>query len=320
MFALGASSGEDSLSEKTSSMENTLQPAPQQKKKPQAKFSFGGSSNEDESSLPQNMKTQSTLADSVQRPLSTKKQTSFKEEVTAHTIKEEQAFDDDVFETDEDEIDESAIDDDDDSSEWEDSIEDSGAPSIDEKTFFQRVDSRPNLTSRRSLITTMLHQNDRANALAIAASKSTSALQRSRTSSPNGPSLAASPDSEDNPPLMMKGLKPISEIPRSAAQPIIQTTANMTPHQLALSPRTTRRNMLASELTVSLRQHLLWERKQKSQTANAVLKRRHTAHDVANLKQYPEKVYMDQNDSQGNKSSWNEYYGQGLGEYHSRGW
>jgi hypothetical protein len=118
--------------------------------------------------------------------------------------------------------------------------------------------------------------------------------------------------------MMKKGLKPISEIPRSQAQPIIRTTANITPHQLALSPRTTRRNMLASELTVSLSQHLLWERKQKSQTANAVLKRRHTAHDVANLKQYPEKVYMDEND--GNESSWNDYYGQGLGEYHSRGW
>ena len=320
MFALGGSSGEDSLSEQTNSMENSVQPvAPQLKKKLQAKFSFGGSSNEDESSLPQKMKIHSALADTANRVTSTKKQTSFKDEVAAHTIKEEQVFDDDVFETDEDEIDESAIDDDDDSSDWEDSVEDSGNPSIDEKTFFQRVDSRPNLTSRRSLITTMLHQNDRANALAdaAAASKSTSALQRSRTSSPNGPSLAASPESEDSHPLMMKkGLKPIAEIPRSQAQPIIRTT-NSTPHQLALSPRTTRRNMLASELTVSLRQHLLWERKQKSQTANAVLKRRHTAHDVANLKQYPDKVYMDDND---NKSSWNDYYGAGLGEYHSRGW
>ena len=292
----------------------------QLKKKQQAKFSFGGSSNEDESSLPLKMKTHSALADPGQRALSTKKQTSFKEEVAAHTIKEEQGFDDDVFETDEDEIDESAIEDDDDSSDWEDSVEDSGNPSIDEKTFFQRVDSRPNLTSRRSLITTMLHQNDRANALANAAtaSRSTSALQRSRTSSPNGPSLAASPDSDDNLLMMKKGLKPIAEIPRSQAQPIIRTTTDTTTHQLALSPRTTRRNMLASELTVSLRQHLLWERKQKSQTANAVLKRRHTAHDVANLKQYPERVYMDGDD--GNKSSWNDYYGQGLGEYHSRGW
>ncbi|KAH6713851.1 hypothetical protein BKA61DRAFT_51356 [Leptodontidium sp. MPI-SDFR-AT-0119] len=317
MFALGGSSGEDSLSEQTNSMESNLQPIQQKKK---AVFSFGGSSNEDESSLPQKMKLQSAMAES--RPLSSnKKVTSFREEVATRTIKEEPVFDDDVFETDEDEIDESAIDDDDDSSDWEDSVEDSGNASIDEKTFFQRVDSRPNLTSRRSLITTMLHQNDRANALATAAaaSRSTPALHRSRTSSPNGPSLAASPDSDDAAPLMMKkGLKPISEIPRSAAQPIIPTTTNTTPHQLALSPRTTRRNMLASELTVSLRQHLLWERKQKSQTANAVLKRRHTAHDVANLKQYPEKVFMDKEDSQ--KSTWNDYYGQGLGEYHSRGW
>ena len=124
---------------------------------------------------------------------------------------------------------------------------------------------------------------------------------------------------------MKKPLKPIAEvprgeIPRSAAQPIIMTTTNTTPHQLALSPRTTRRNMLATELTVSLRQHLLWERQQKSQTANAVLKRRHTAHDVANLKQYPEKVHMDKEDKEGINASWNQYFNQGLGEYHSKGW
>ncbi|OWP02232.1 hypothetical protein B2J93_5619 [Marssonina coronariae] len=70
--------------------------------------------------------------------------------------------------------------------------------------------------------------------------------------------------------------------------------------------------MLASELTVSLRQHLLWERKQKSQTANAVLKRRHTAQDVANLRQYPDQVYMDPEGS--HKSTWDDYYGQGLGD------
>ncbi|PBP15511.1 hypothetical protein BUE80_DR013749 [Diplocarpon rosae] len=316
LFTLGASSGEDSVSEQADSVENTLRPVQPKK---QAMFSFGGSSNEEESSLPRQMKSS---APAGSRPPN--KVTSFKEEIATRTIKEESPFDDDVFETeDEDEIDESAIDDDDDSSDWEDSVEDSGNPSIDEKTFFQRVDSRPNLTSRRSLITTMLHQNDRASALVTAATaavapRSTPALHRSRTSSPSGPSLAASPDSDEAGLVMKKGLKSIAEIPRSAAQPIIPTTTNTIPHQLALSPRTTRRNMLASELTVSLRQHLLWERKQKSQTANAVLKRRHTAQDVANLKQYPDKVYMDQEGS--NKATWNDYYGQGLGEYHSRGW
>ncbi|KIN01192.1 hypothetical protein OIDMADRAFT_122620 [Oidiodendron maius Zn] len=286
-------------------------------------FTFGGSSNEDEASLPSRSQPRSALTESIQRP--PKKQTSFREEVATRTIQEEQPFDDDVFESDDDDdIDESAIDDDEDSSDWEDS-NDSGNASIDEKTFFQRVDSRPNLTSRRSLITTMLHQNDRANALlATAASKSTPVLKRSPRASPNGPSLAASLESDDGSALMMKsgGLKPIAENPRfggarTPAQPIARATT--IPHQLALSPRTTRRNMLATELTVSLRQNLLWERQQKSQTANAVLKRRHTAHDMADLKQYPEKVHMDKDDKDAN-ASWNEYFSSGLGEYHSKGW
>jgi hypothetical protein len=307
------------MSEQTNSIENSLQPI---KPKKSAMFSFGGSSNEEESSLPTKIKSHSGLTNGLQRPLASKKQTSFKEEVATRTIQEEQPFDDDVFETDEeDEIDESAIDDDDDSSDWEDSVEDSGNASIDEKTFFQRVDSKPNLVSRRSLITTMLHQSDRANALAQAAattSRSTPALQRSRTTSPNGPSLAAPPDAS---PLMMKrGLKPIAEVPRSSAQPIIQTTTNITPHQQALSPRTTRRKMIYDELTVSLRQYLVHEHRQKSQTANAVLKRRHTTQDVANLKQYPEKVHMESQEGDAVNASWNQYFGNGLGEYHSKGW
>src|SRR5436190_18666837 len=119
-----------------------------------------------------------------------KKQTSSKNEVAPQTIPDDRAVDDDVFETDEeDEIDESAIDDDDDSSDWEDCVE-SGESSFDEKALFQRVDSPPNPTSRRSLLTTMLRQSDRAAELATA----TPALQRSVRSSPNGPSSAASPD------------------------------------------------------------------------------------------------------------------------------
>lgn len=319
VFALPSSSTDESSSEPADSMVRNAQP-PLKKKNPV--FTFGGSSNEDEASLPSRSQPRSALTESIQRP--PKKQTSFREEVATRTIQEEQPFDDDVFESDDDDIDESAIDDDEDSSDWEDS-NDSGHASIDEKTFFQRVDSRPNLTSRRSLITTMLHQNDRANALlATAASKSTPVLKRSPRASPNGPSLAASLESDDGSALMMKsgGLKPIAENPRfggarTPAQPIARATT--IPHQLALSPRTTRRNMLATELTVSLRQNLLWERQQKSQTANAVLKRRHTAHDMADLKQYPEKVHMDKDDKDAN-ASWNEYFSSGLGEYHSKGW
>ncbi|KAH8587205.1 hypothetical protein B0O99DRAFT_642480 [Bisporella sp. PMI_857] len=216
-----------------------------------------------------------------------KNQTSFREKVATRTIQgviqEEQSFDDDVFETDEEDIDESAIDDDDDSSEWEDSNEDSNTVSMDEETFFQRVDSRPQLTSRRSLLTVALYQNDRNNGLMIQAtqaSRSTPAKQRPRTSSPNGPSFAPSPDSGEAPLTMKKPpLKAIAEVPRTSPHPI--------PH----SPRTTRRNMLATELTISLRQHLLWEQHQKFQTVNADLRRR-VARDVTSLKQYPEMSYM----------------------------
>lgn len=93
-------------------------------------------------------------------------------------------------------VDESAIVDE---SDWEDS-EESESASIGAKTSFRRVDSLPELTTRRSITTTMLHQNDRA----ASVSRSTLALRRSRTISPNSPSLAASPDSDDGSLLVMK--------------------------------------------------------------------------------------------------------------------
>ena len=227
--------------------------------------------------------------------------------------------------TEDEYVDESAIDDDDDSSDWEDSLEDSGKSSVDEK-YFQRVESKANLTSRPSLITLMLAQDHRAKNLGNPASQSTSAIPRPRAV-PNGPSLGVSPNDSDEGPLMMKGtrpshpspLKPIIEVPRSNAQPIT-APANHVHAQAALSPRTTRRNMLATELTESLRRHLLWERQQKSSTANAVLKRRHTSHDVANLKQYPEKPCMKQAEDV-NASSWNQYFAKdAFDSYHSKGW
>ncbi|KAJ9413577.1 hypothetical protein QL093DRAFT_2484788, partial [Fusarium oxysporum] len=214
-------------------------------------------------------------------------------------------------------IDESAIDDDDDSSDWDDATEESGKSSMDDK-FFQRVDSKPNLTSRQSLITLMLAQNDR---LGNHASKSTWAIPRSRMA--DGPPLGASSNDSDEAPLMMKGmrgpgLKPIHEVPSSSAQPIM-TVPNRIQPQAALSPRTTRRNMLATELTESLRRHLLWERQQKSSTVNAVLKRHHTSHDVANLKQYPERPCMKS--EYVNSSSQRQYFSVEANRgYHSSGW
>lgn len=305
-FALGASC---SSSEQDQSLDNRKPIIPIVRK---PMFQIGGSSEEDGS-------LKSALASS--RPSSLlnrqKKTASFSANVMTRTIDDEAAVDSDT-----DYVDESAIDDDDDSSDWEDSIEDSGKSSMDDK-FFQRVDSKPNLTSRPSLITLMLAQNERAKTLGNHASQSTSALPRSRMG-PQAPSLGASPNDSDEAPLMMKGmrhptLKPIHEIPRSSAQPIMSGNNYVQP-QAALSPRTTRRNMLATELTESLRRHLLWERQQKSSTANAVLKRRHTSHDVANLKQYPEKACMKTSEDV-NASSWNQYFSKEASNgYHSKGW
>lgn len=319
MFALGGSSQSDGDSFQESSMEARMQQSKMNSNQKKGGFMLGGSSDA-ESSLKSNMKQ--ARGPLTRPPVQQKKQTSFKEEIAKRAILDNNVFSD--TEDEDDDVDESAIDDDD-SDEWEDSMEESGKSSLDDKgqLEFHRVDSRPTLSSRRSLITAQLHQGDRAAQLLRAAQhKSTSALHhRSRTSSPQGPSMPPSDDEGDAPVTMAGrlGRGTGSEVPRSGAQPIIMTTTNSTPHQAALSPRTTRRQMLATELTPSLRRNLLWERQQKNQTASAVLKRRHTAHDVAHLKQYPERAHMTP-DAPNDHGSYNQYFGQGLGEYHTKGW
>ena len=185
-------------------------------------------------------------------------------------------------------VDESAIDDDDDDD--REDVEGSGKLSADGNKFL-RVDSKPDLTSRQSLITLTLTQQRLGNN----ASQSTSTLPCARNT-PKGPLMFNSPNDSDEAVLMIKQgtppIPPINEVPRSSAQPI-RVTATGINYPAALSPRTIRRDMLATELTESLRRQLLWERSQKSSTANAVLKRRHTSQDIANLKQYPVKPYMD---------------------------
>jgi hypothetical protein len=292
-----------------------------------AVFQIGAaSSDEPESSLDTHMShvLRSSLSEGLKSSSSTKKQTSFMDEITTRTIRDAVEENDEVFESDEEEdgeeeeeVSESAIDDDEDEDEWEDDGEESGPSSVEERQMFQRVESKPNLVSRRSLLTTMIHEPERAAALQNAASRSTPALRRSRTSTPNGPSLACSPDS-DEPGLEMKG----KQIPHS--KPIIMTTSNL--HQPALSPRTTRRNMLSTELTESLRKNLLWERQQKNKTSTAALQRRHTSYDVKNLQQYPgqQKAQKEKgpimNKNASDYQSWNDYFDQGLQDFHRKGW
>jgi hypothetical protein len=277
-------------------------------------FTIGTSSGEEESSLDSHMH-KSAVVECMQRPATTtsatKKQTSFKDEIEIGCAARDSPVFDDSDESDE-EVSESAIEDDDDSSDWEDSDDGSGPSSMYDRELFQRVDSRPNLASRRSLLTTALHEPDRAQALADAASRSTPALHRSRKPTLNGPSLATSPTTA----IADGGMKWAGQGP-SHARPIIRTTSNIQ-GPMALSPRTTRRNMLSTELTESLRKNLLWERQHRSTGNLAALKRRHTSHDVKNLRQHAEAgpVLSQRDPSQFN----NDFFNAGLGEYHTKGW
>ncbi|KAB8235130.1 hypothetical protein ETB97_002645 [Aspergillus alliaceus] len=303
-----------------------LKPTPFKKKG--GMFTLGGSSgDDDESSFEERMVLRgphrSSLSDELSRSatgesIPKKKVTSFKEQDdTIKPVKERPVNDEDAIETEDDEVDESAIEDED--SDWEDSITESGRSSPEEREMFQRVDSKPNLVSRRSMLTMMMHQPTKMGA----PTRSTPALQRSRMTSPNGPS--SPPDDEDN--LTMRG----PGVPRS--KPIVMKA---TPQSVAHSPRTTRRNMLATELTESLRRHLLWERQQKSATANAFLKRRHTAHDMANLQEYPNPkgaqnaqgvgmanpgaANQNKEKDMAKTASFNQYTDFGPWEYHAKGW
>ncbi|KAL7276910.1 hypothetical protein RUND412_000102 [Rhizina undulata] len=280
-----------------------VKPAPQ--KKANKKMFILGSSSESEEGMEDYQSHQShrksKLSEGLRRP-NGEKRTSFRDQVATRTV-----YDDDAFTEDDEAISESAIDDED-SSDWE-SSDDSARSSYDERNMFRRVESRPQLASRRSLLSTMLHQPDRAAALANAGLRSTPV--RSRTTSPSGPSLATSPRHDS--PLAAKAT---AEITRS--KPIIMTTSNM--HPPALSPRTTRRNMLATELTESLRRCLLWERQQKN-TTSAALKRRHTTHDVTKLVDYPQASNgHGKRDCASKNNSWNHFFNQGLHEYHVAGW
>lgn len=118
-------------------------------------------------------------------------------------------LDDHLFETD------SESDSDPDISDWEDVIPPSSSPKVDEKVLFQRVDSRRDLASSKSLLTAMLSGSIPAAPVEIG-SRRQAGKARYRS-----------------------------------------------PEQKALSPRSTRRNMLSAELSVSLRQHLLSERQQR---------------------------------------------------------
>lgn len=298
---------------------------PMRKKQPM--FTLGGSSDEDNSSSLEaySLQKRSSLSDNIKKAGLIHKNLSFNNQVSTRTIHDITSESEEAIESEsEDDSDDNAIEEEDSDEEWEDDNDDSAVASMDERPLFQRVDSKPNLVSRRSLLTTMMHQGDRAQALQNAASRSSPAIRRSRTTTPNGPSTGNSPQEDAG--LMMRPQA-------SRSKPIIMTTSNV--HPPALSPRTTRRNMLQTELTASLRSNLLWERQQKNSTTNAVnkraqsavsipaLRRAATTNDVKGLQTTMQQNNLIKTATQGEaikNNSYNDYFDQGLQEYHQKGW
>lgn len=98
--------------------------------------------------------------------------------------------DNDAIEPDDEEVFESLIDNDDDSSDWENSITESGRSSVDENKLFQCADSRSGNVSRQSLLTAMMRQSPPLTvhppkAMSAEGSRSEPAHQRLHTP-PNG--------------------------------------------------------------------------------------------------------------------------------------
>ena len=237
----------------------------------------------------------------MMRKSSSQRMTNFQDELDLRAMSNKPLNDEEVFESTDDEDDEEGCaiekEKDDGGSDWEDYVTDNGETQSNDQNLFKRVDLKPNLVSRISLLTTQLNESDRKFAYAAQASKAPQ-LQRSRTRILHGPSTGTSPEDEED-----------ARMTRS--KPIIMTTTNT--HPSTLSPRTTRGNMLATELTGSLRKHVLWERQQMSTTATAVLRRRHTGLDVTNLPEYP-------GATKGRDNSWDHFFENGLSEYHQTGW
>ena len=184
---------------------------------------------------------------------------------------------------DDDEDDDSAVVSDDDDEEWEDSQSDGGDTNVDEHLFDKRQDTH--LTSQSSILSNLFKSKSDYN-LSSQAFRSNH-LIRSRTSpaqtprpQPISPSIGESVVREPGPGAL--------------------TSANLYSQPIPASPRSTRRKMLASELSESLRRNLLWERQHRTMTNNTVaaIKRRHTSNDLARLKEFPEGLSRDSNSSE----------------------
>lgn len=181
--------------------------------------------------------------------------------------------------------DDSAIVSDDEDEEWEDSQSDGGEVEEQDDHMFDKREGTQ-LRSRGSMLSTLFKSKSDYN-LPSQALNSSNAFIRSRNSPAPTPRLQT-----QEPPQTVSKPAPVSGITAGIHIPQ-PTVAGMDPfvQPIPASPRTTRRKMLASELSESLRRNLLWERQHRTMTNNnnvAALKRRHTSNDLARLKEFPQ--------------------------------
>ena len=257
-------------------------------------FMLGGSSGEDESSFDERMQSQSqqsSLTAGLKKPVVGPKKLSFRDVVESRRLGNKSVEDEQVFESDSEDEDSEA------DSEVEEEWEDDGSED-EENTLFQRVDSKPNLVSRRSLITSMMNAEDRAQQFQEQAmQQQTGALKRSKTLA----NVQTQPESSSPPTSALA----------TAAKPIMRTKSDI--FSLVSSPKTTRRNMLSTEIDENLRRSILHERMQKKSTLNAYTKRVQSARNLTTLPMHSERDERAQPDTK-------DYYRHGSNLYHEVGW
>lgn len=218
---------------------------------------------------------------------------------------------------------------DNDTNDWEDlNEEENSENSVDEKMFFQRIQLRVNPPPKReSLITLAIQsaQNYPRPPQPVRMVPRSTFLDVHRVRTPFS-SMKVSQGESDVAPIRIRR-KPSgarrqspNDVVRSSAQPIPLTTHGSN-EPVVLSPRTTRRNMIAHEFTEPLYRNLLWERKQKTLTSNAVLKRRYTYEDVANLDQCPQRYHVTKDNNTVDACSWDQdFISEAFAGYHTKGW
>jgi hypothetical protein len=241
--------------------------------------------------------------------------------------------DDEEAETDGEGVSEDSIDDDG-SLNWEDSVSEHVLPSINEKETFPMAILQPVIVLRASLLTAIMYQSPPstghlAKSIDTGRTESPPALQQLGTPT-KGPSLKTPQDDEDseNTSIMRSFRIPDSKPGRATPSSLRSN---------ALSPATTRENMLANELDESLRGHMHWEHKQKNATANAVLNRQPKAHSLLDPEEHYSSNYVQEKEksgrgivfgfgpSSGIRQShenyfWNQYFDNETWEYHVKGW